>query len=85
MEDTRGAILTLAPDEIQRFLMRTRRDRDAEHWEIRLDAQLRDILARANDFVPSAAGSILLDDPRTKLAAGPGRLTFIACFGEGAG
>jgi len=85
MEEPRGAILTLAPDEIQRFLMRTRRERDAEHWEIRLDAQLRDILARANDFVPSEAGSILLDDPRTKLAAGPGRLTFIACFGDGAG
>src|SRR5690242_16140534 len=83
--DTRDSILTLAPEEIQRFLMRTRRDRDAEHWEIRLDAQLRDILARANDFVPSEAGSILLDDPRAKLAAlAPGRLTFIACFGSGA-
>src|SRR5262245_58059940 len=83
--DTRGAILTLAPEEIQRFLLRTRRNPDAEQWEIRLDAQLRDILARANDFVPSEAGCILLDDPRAKFAAaGPGRLTFIACFGEGA-
>lgn len=39
---------------------------------------------RANDFVPSAAGAILLDDPRSKLAgASPGRLTVIASFGEG--
>jgi diguanylate cyclase (GGDEF)-like protein len=83
--ETRGVILTLAPEEIQRFLLRTRRDHDVEHLDIRLDAQLRDILARANDFVPSAAGSILLDDPRAKMAAGPGRLTFIACFGEGSG
>src|SRR4029077_17775488 len=81
--ETRSAILTLAPEEIQRFLMRTRRERDTEHWEIQLDTQLREILARANDFVPSEAGSILLDDPRAKLTAGPARLTFIACFGEG--
>jgi diguanylate cyclase (GGDEF)-like protein len=40
------------------------------------------VLARANDFVPSAAGAILLDDPRIKLAGAPaGRLTVIACFG----
>src|SRR5262245_44930269 len=83
-EDARGSILTLAPEEIQRFLMRTRRDPNFEHWEIRLDAQLRDVLLRANDFVPSEAGSILLDDPRAKFAqTGAGRLTFIACFGEG--
>jgi hypothetical protein len=84
MEPKDRAILTLAPEEIQRFLLRTRRDRDTEHWGVRLDAQLRDILARANDFVPSEAGSILLDDPRAKIVAGPVRLTFIACFGEGA-
>src|SRR5215471_14578475 len=82
--DARGDIVTLAPEEIQRFLVRTRRNPDGEQWEIRLDAHLREILARANQFVPSAAGSILLDDPRTKLSAGPGRLTFIACFGQGA-
>jgi diguanylate cyclase (GGDEF)-like protein len=78
------AILTLAPDEIQRFLVRTRRDRDAERWEVRLDLQLRDILLRANDFVPSEAGAILLDDPRAKMGGSPNQLTFIACFGDAA-
>jgi diguanylate cyclase (GGDEF)-like protein len=77
-------ILTLAPEEISRFLMRTRRDRDPERFEVRLDEHLREVLARADDFVPSQAGAILLDDPRTKLRGNdPGRLTVIACFGEG--
>ena len=48
--------------------MRTRRDRDLERFEMRLDEHLREVLARADDFVPSAAGAILLDDPRAKLA-----------------
>jgi diguanylate cyclase (GGDEF)-like protein len=78
-------ILTLAPDEISRFLMRTRRQRDVAAWEVRLDSHLREILERANEFVPSAAGSILLDDPRAKLAGTPAnRLTFIAAFGDSA-
>ena len=77
-------ILTLAPEEISRFLMRTRRDRDPERFEVRLDEHLREVLARADDFVPSTAGAILLDDPRAKLhGKDPGRLTVIACFGEG--
>ena len=77
-------ILTLAPEEISRFLMRTRRERDLERFEVRLDEHLREVLARANDFVPSTAGAILLDDPRAKLQGrDPGRLTVIACFGDG--
>jgi diguanylate cyclase (GGDEF)-like protein len=74
-------IRTLAPEEISRFLMRTRRDRDPERYEVRLDEHLREVLARADDFVPSDAGAILLDDPRTKLAGGSARLTVIASFG----
>jgi diguanylate cyclase (GGDEF)-like protein len=78
------AILTLGPEEISRFLMRTRRDRDPERFEVRLDEHLREVLARADDFVPSTAGAILLDDPRAKLhGRDPGRLTVIACFGDG--
>jgi diguanylate cyclase (GGDEF)-like protein len=78
------SILTLAPEEISRFLMRTRRDRDLERFEVRLDEHLREVLARADDFVPSQAGAILLDDPRAKLQGKDvGRLTVIACFGEG--
>jgi diguanylate cyclase (GGDEF)-like protein len=78
------SILTLAPEEISRFLMRTRRDRDLERFEVRLDEHLREVLARADDFVPSTAGAILLDDPRAKLQGKEvGRLTVIACFGDG--
>jgi len=78
------SISTLAPEEISRFLMRTRRDRDLERFEVRLDEHLREVLARADDFVPSTAGAILLDDPRAKLQGKDvGRLTVIACFGDG--
>ncbi|MGZ3406694.1 MAG: diguanylate cyclase [Polyangia bacterium] len=83
-ETEEHSILTLAPEEISRFLMRTRRDRDLERFEVRLDEHLREVLARADDFVPSTAGAILLDDPRAKLQGKDvGRLTIIACFGEG--
>jgi diguanylate cyclase (GGDEF)-like protein len=79
-----GPILTLSPEEIARFFVRARRDQDTEHWDVRLDAALREILERANDFVPSEVGGILLDDPRAKLAGSPApRLTFIAAFGPG--
>lgn len=48
-----------------------------------LGAQLAEVLRRANDFVPSQAGSILLDDP-TFLEADRrhNHLTFIAAFGD---
>ena len=81
---TAGPIFTLSPEEIARFFVRVRRDQDTEHWDVRLDATLREILERANDFVPSDAGGILLDDPRAKLAGAPApRLTYIAAFGSG--
>jgi diguanylate cyclase (GGDEF)-like protein len=77
-----GPILTLSGEEITRFFVRSRRDQDTERWDVRLDAALREILERANDFVPSEAGGILLDDPRATLAGvrSP-RLTFIAVYG----
>ena len=77
-----GPILTLSAEEITRFFVRSRRDQDTERWDVRLDAALREILERANDFVPSEAGGILLDDPRATLAGvrSP-RLTFIAVYG----
>ena len=45
---------------------------------------LKEILRKANQFVPSEAGSILLDDPLKK-KEGPERheLIFVACFGAG--
>ncbi|HXT96669.1 MAG TPA: sensor domain-containing diguanylate cyclase [Polyangia bacterium] len=79
-----GPILTLSPEEIARFFVRARRDQDTEHWDVRLDGTLREILERANDFVPSEMGGILLDDPRAKLQGSPApRLTYIAAFGPG--
>ena len=79
-----GPILTLSPEEIARFFLRARRDQDTERWDVRLDAALREILERANDFVPSQSGGILLDDPRAKLAGiRTPRLTFIATYGPG--
>ena len=81
-----GPILTLSAEEITRFFVRSRRDQDTERWDVRLDAALREILERANDFVPSEAGGILLDDPRATLAGmrSP-RLTFIAVYGTDSG
>jgi len=76
--------MTLSPEEITRFFLRARRDQDTERWDVRLDAALREILERANDFVPSESGGILLDDPRAKLAGiRTPRLTFIATYGPG--
>ena len=49
---------------------------------IPLDTMLITILEKANEFVPSASGSILLDDPRQKLAGDIERdLIFVCSFG----
>ena len=45
-----GPIFTLSPEEIARFFVRARRDQDTEHWDVRLDGTLREILERANDL-----------------------------------
>lgn len=75
-------ILTLDPEDISRFLVRQRKDLGIEP-RLQLDAFLTEILNKANEFVPSEAGSLLFDDPRAK---GSGEaintLTFIACFGQ---
>jgi diguanylate cyclase (GGDEF)-like protein len=77
------SIQTLDPDEISRFLSRRRREKMAERLEIHLDGFLKEILIKANEFVPSESGSILLDDPRVKMGAvAVNRLTFIAVFGR---
>lgn len=78
-------ILTLSAEEVARFFLRKRRDdEEPVHDDVRLDAVLHEILERANDFVPSEAGGILIDDPRAAGPAGPtARLTFIAVYGPG--
>ena len=71
------------PELLSRILKRKIRERDVEH-EVDLGSVLGEILSRANDFVPSEAGSILIDDPLLKLdESRQGRLYFVACFGEG--
>jgi diguanylate cyclase (GGDEF)-like protein len=49
---------------------------------IELDELLSRVLEKANDFVPSVSGSILLDDPRQKLINPTDLdLVFVCCFG----
>jgi diguanylate cyclase (GGDEF)-like protein len=72
----------LEPSRLDRFLERRRAN---PHFplELSLTENLVEILRKANEFVPSAAGSILLDDPLCKQTdRRSNRLTFIAAFGE---
>jgi diguanylate cyclase (GGDEF)-like protein len=77
------SIVTLTPEALALFLMRHRRGETLERFEPRLDHFLRDILTKANEFIPSESGAILLDDPRAKMFSSPGnQLTIIASFGK---
>jgi diguanylate cyclase (GGDEF)-like protein len=71
----------LGPRELERFLLRRRASANFPS-EMSLAENLGEILRKANEFVPSSAGSILLDNPTRKL---PDRrlneLYFIAAFG----
>ncbi len=68
---------------IDRILQRkTKRTHPAR--QVDLKEVLREILLKANEFVPSHSGSILLDDPLLKSDKGRGgKLYFMACFGVG--
>jgi hypothetical protein len=66
---------------LQRFLDR-RRAHSALTQEPDLGKHFLEVLRRANDFVPSEAGSILLDDPLWKASdTSKNALTFVAAFG----
>src|ERR1700686_3257318 len=68
--------------QLERFLERQKAGLSLKS-DIDLDLILRQILQRANEFVPSESGSILLDDPFRKVAARrENELVFIATFGE---
>jgi diguanylate cyclase (GGDEF)-like protein len=68
--------------QLVRFLER-RRANPSFPLELSLAENLLEVLRRANGFVPSAAGSILLDDPAEKQDdRRKNLLTFIAVFGE---
>jgi diguanylate cyclase (GGDEF)-like protein len=77
-----GPLHCLGHEQLERFLER-RRSQTGITQEFNLGEQLLEVLRRANDFVPSAAGSILLDDPTAKSEEGRERvLTFVAAFGD---
>lgn len=72
----------LEPNRLERFLER-RRARPVFPLEMSLVENLTEVLRKANQFVPSAAGSILLDDPIDKVPDhSANELTFIAAFGN---
>lgn len=72
----------LEPGELERFLQR-RRASPSFPLELSLAENLAEVLHKANEFVPSDAGSILLDNPADKRGDRErNELTFIAAFGE---
>ncbi|MFL6192921.1 MAG: diguanylate cyclase [Thermoanaerobaculia bacterium] len=79
---TPDAFHCLEPVQLERFLER-RRANPSFPLELSLAENLVEALRRANGFVPSAAGSILLDDPSNKSDdRKANNLTFIAAFGD---
>jgi diguanylate cyclase (GGDEF)-like protein len=67
--------------ELERFLERHKAGFSLRS-EIDLDVLLRQILQKAYEFVPSESGSILLDDPFSKVVSRrENELVFIAAFG----
>ena len=75
-------VFTLDNRRLENFLER-HKAYYAYSGEIQIDTFLREILQKANEFVPSEAGSILLDDPMTKSTEDrfQNDLVFIATFG----
>jgi diguanylate cyclase (GGDEF)-like protein len=72
----------IANPELSHFLKREQRG-SASSYDIDLSRIFLGILRRANDFLPSEAGSIFLDDPVVKDdQPGVGDLVLIACFGD---
>jgi diguanylate cyclase (GGDEF)-like protein len=68
--------------QLERFLERQKAGLSLK-TDIDLDLILRQILQKANEFVPSESGSILLDDPFRKVASRrENELVFIATFGN---
>lgn len=68
--------------QLERFLERHKAGMSLKD-NVDLDLVLRQILQRANEFVPAESGSILLDDPYRKVASRKdNELVFIAAFGD---
>lgn len=74
----------LEKEQLNRLLSRERQRKQPDENTPALDLILREVLKKANQFVPSEAGSILLDDPvRKKGEPTFQELVFVACFGGG--
>lgn len=75
---------SLKKSTIEKFLRRMK-SKGSKISGPRLDEVLKEILIKADEFVPSEGGSILLDDPHKKSehVDDPSRnlLHFVACFG----
>ncbi len=77
----RPEVHSLAAEALSSFLDRRRYSVFAPA-RLQMDALLREILSKANDFVPSAAGSILMDRPHERDDDPTNtRLYFVAAFG----
>ncbi|RME50731.1 MAG: sensor domain-containing diguanylate cyclase [Deltaproteobacteria bacterium] len=78
-------VYAIEPDKLPRFFDRVRHP-SSIYEAPRIDLVFSEILRVADQFVPSEAGSILLDDPEIKFEKGEqspeNELVFIACFGE---
>jgi len=73
---------SLENPQLERFLERHKSGLSLRS-ELDLDHVLREILQKAYEFVPSESGSILLDDPFSKVASRrDNELVFIATFGQ---
>ena len=80
----KGLETYIADDTIIDRILQRKTKRRHPAREVDLNAVLREILLRANEFVPSDSGSILLDDPLLKWdKEHKGKLYFMACFGVG--
>jgi diguanylate cyclase (GGDEF)-like protein len=76
-------VFSLEPHALEQFLERRRAHLPHFEPEMSLADNLVEVLRKANEFVPSEAGSILLDNPRIKQAdRSRNRLTFLAAFGD---
>ena len=74
----------IADDAIIDRILQRKSKRRPPARKVDLEGVLREILLKANEFVPSDSGSILLDDPLLKWGEGhDGKLYFMACFGAG--
>jgi diguanylate cyclase (GGDEF)-like protein len=75
--------ISIAGEEVLKRTIMRRRQPGTLDKSVDLGLVLMEIVEWANRFVPSEAGSILLDDPILKIdSTREGRLYFAACFGE---